>query len=182
VTTDYADLADGEPSAAEARRMLRQQLATWLADGKREFSPRDLHPLLERIGRGRSWFYNARDELIAAGAIAEGSEPGTYAILAPDAPDAPAAPRFRITAITFDDREQLEAVTALAGGPCLDFIASAAPAVAGGGSTVTLARAGLLALYQAAGQIPGTDPRHAGSLPVWESLNWVYCSLIDGDD
>jgi hypothetical protein len=94
-----------------------------------------------------------------------------------------APPLFRITAITFDDSEAVQAVTALADGACLDFIRAESPlAPASGGrpATVTLPVAELLRLYGTAGEITGLDPRHAGSIPVWDSLNWVYCSLIDG--
>jgi hypothetical protein len=73
--------AEADVTAAEARAMLDAQLDAWLRDGKDEFAPKDLYPLLERLGRGRRWFYHARDDLEAAGVIAEAGDIGVYHIL-----------------------------------------------------------------------------------------------------
>jgi hypothetical protein len=77
---DEGDEEGGEITAADARRMLCQQLEAWVQQGKREFTPRDLYPLLDRLGRGRRWFYHARDDLKELGVIADGDEVGSYDI------------------------------------------------------------------------------------------------------
>jgi hypothetical protein len=91
-------------------------------------------------------------------------------------------PLFRVTAILFDFREQVEAVTALAGGPCLSFIRAEAPGIQvpdGTAVLVTLPIDEAMRVLRAAGQVTSLDPRYDGSHPVWTSLNWVYCSLLD---
>jgi hypothetical protein len=93
-------------------------------------------------------------------------------------------PLFRVTAISFDFREEVEAVTALAGGPCLSFIRAEAPGIQvpdGAAVLVTLPIDDVMHVFHAAGQVTGPDPRYDGSHPVWTSLNWVYCSLLDSD-
>jgi hypothetical protein len=71
----------GEVTAANAKRMLCEQLDKWLTSGKTEFSPRDLYPLINKLGRGRRWFYHLRDDLRDEGVIADGDDVGSYEII-----------------------------------------------------------------------------------------------------
>jgi hypothetical protein len=93
-------------------------------------------------------------------------------------------PLFRVTAISFDVREQVEAVTALVGGPCLSFIRAEAPGVQvpdGPAVLVTLPVADVMRVRDAVGRGALLDSRRVGSFPVWSSLSWVYYCLLAED-
>jgi len=53
----------------EARRALRDQIATWTRSGRETFAVRDLRPLLDRIGRSRQWAQKEIRALIDSGLI-----------------------------------------------------------------------------------------------------------------
>jgi FtsK/SpoIIIE family len=66
----------------QARAELVRQLDTWAREGRATFKPADLRVVWLRVqGDGRRWFYRQRDELLAAGVIAESEDFGTYTLL-----------------------------------------------------------------------------------------------------
>lgn len=78
---DDEDEEGGKASPEAAKKALYDQLQQWLDDGKTSFAPKDLYGLLDRLHRGRRWFYHVRDELLDAGVIAEGDDIGEYDIV-----------------------------------------------------------------------------------------------------
>jgi hypothetical protein len=98
---------------------------------------------------------------------------------------------FRIFQIDLDDRERVFAVHAFLDPATLSVTRGMAGEhmypgdVAGVGqrhAQVRFPRDVLLELYRATGRIRGDDPRYPITHPVYESLNRVYCALIDGED
>lgn len=73
---------------------LHNQLDAWVRAGRSEFRPQDLRDIWLRVkGDGRRWFYRQRDDLVAAGVIAEADDFGVYLLLRSpfDSPNANAA-------------------------------------------------------------------------------------------
>lgn len=72
---------DPPVTAEDARRALRDQIIQWAAQGKASFATRDVRPLLDRIGRARSWAQGQYKSLKAEGLIGDYDEnSGTYPI------------------------------------------------------------------------------------------------------
>ena len=95
---------------------------------------------------------------------------------------------FRIIRIDFDGDESVESVTAVASGAALTLIREVTgtePAwevLSESEMLVTLPAADVLDLYRDINpRTVGTDPAHEHASAIWNSLNWVYCSLINGD-
>ena len=98
----------------------------------------------------------------------------------------PAKPWFRVSRIDFDGEERVSAVHAICDPATLDVIRAVTFGgmdVAGAGvfhAELRLPVATALELYRTTGQVRGDEPRYPHTHVVNESLNWVYCSLIDG--
>ena len=93
---------------------------------------------------------------------------------------------FSVTRIEFDDDETILEVTATATGAALTLIREVIGEVrwevaAEREMAVFLPVADMLWLYRDISErTRGTDPAYEQAHAIWESLNWVYCSLIDG--
>jgi hypothetical protein len=95
--------------------------------------------------------------------------------------------QFRITNIRFDDDEEVTELTAVVRDDAFGVIAGIIEDV----NTVNTARCDTemtvvlpvkdaMTLYRECGSMNGLDPRHEqGGHQIWDSLNWVYCSLMD---
>ena len=88
---------------------------------------------------------------------------------------------FRIASVTFDRDDRVAGATAVADGACLEFALSAAPGLRVAGdspATLTMARADILRLRRAVGEVTGTGPWQAAGGPVRDSLY----GLTEGED
>ena len=56
-------VSDKRLSELEAKRKLRQQILSWTERGMTAFSMRDLEQLQVSVGKGRTWYYSAMNEL-----------------------------------------------------------------------------------------------------------------------
>lgn len=92
---------------------------------------------------------------------------------------------FRIIRIDFDDNERVESARAFTDS---ETVLTISRMILGGmdvlvngpgGVIVQLPVATMTELYQATGKIYGNDPVYKFTHPVWESLSWVHCSLMD---
>jgi len=91
-------------------------------------------------------------------------------------------PHFRITAVTFDDQENVSTVTAIASGDCVDVILTVIPRVEiteGSPAKVTMPLTDLLELHRAAGSVSDDDdPRFEGSRLICNSLRKIVDGLV----
>jgi hypothetical protein len=63
----------------QARTEFTRQLTTWQAQGRAEFAPRDLRPLMEHTGMGRAWIQaRLKAETEASNGLIERDGDGTY--------------------------------------------------------------------------------------------------------
>jgi hypothetical protein len=91
-------------------------------------------------------------------------------------------PLFRLKAITFDERENVETVVAVAAGACLDFVQAEAPGAKitdTSPAEVTLQVGEVMSLHRAAGSLTGNDRRYEGGSPVYDAMCHVIYSLIE---
>lgn len=86
---------------------------------------------------------------------------------------------FRVTSVSFDEDEEVTTVTAIAGGPSLDFIRAHAPNVPIDGDVVMLSVVDVLQLHGVAGKKAPVDAEYAGSSPLYDSLCMVIYGLIE---
>lgn len=103
-------------------------------------------------------------------------------------PARPDGPWFRVFQIDLDEKEHVSAVHAICDPATLDVIRAMTRGgmdIAGCGQVHAELRLPVetaLELYWATGKVRGDEPRHVHTDPVNESLNWVYCSLMDEVD
>lgn len=65
----------------EAFTELLAQLAAWADEGREEFAPKDLRPLMDRTGYGRAWIQKQLKRLVEDDDVLDHGDPGTYVIL-----------------------------------------------------------------------------------------------------
>ncbi|MCU1656141.1 MAG: hypothetical protein JWO57_797 [Pseudonocardiales bacterium] len=95
--------------------------------------------------------------------------------------------QFRITNIRFDDEEEVAELTAVVRDDAYTVITGIVGEVntlnatrGGTEMTIALPADNAMRLYGECGQMTGLDPRREqGGHEIWDSLNWVYCSLMD---
>jgi hypothetical protein len=93
----------------------------------------------------------------------------------------------RVTNICFDEEEEVAELTAVVRDDAYEVVTGILGDVntvdtSRGGTemTITLPVGDAMRLYDECGKMTGLDPRYKqGSHEIWESLNWVYCGLID---
>lgn len=66
---------------SEAFAELLAQLAAWAEDGREDFAPKDLRPLMDRTGYGRAWIQKQLKRLVEDDDVLDHGEVGTYVIL-----------------------------------------------------------------------------------------------------
>lgn len=102
----------------------------------------------------------------------------------------PDGPWFRVTQIDFDTDEEVSFVHAVCDPATLAVVrelVAVAPADVTSGprpedpAGVRFPVDTAMELYRITGKVPCGEPRYAYTGPVNESLNWVYCSLVDGE-
>jgi len=65
----------------EAFAELLAQLAVWADEGREEFAPKDLRPLMDRTGYGRAWIQKQLKRLVEDDDVLDHGDRGTYVIL-----------------------------------------------------------------------------------------------------
>lgn len=93
-------------------------------------------------------------------------------------------PAFRLTSIALDENEDVSAVIAAASPSTLGVIRELIgdvswSVVSETESAVTLPVADMRRLFRACGKLPGTDPRHEHTYPVYDSLSHVIYGLME---
>ena len=97
-------------------------------------------------------------------------------------------PWFRVFRIDFGPGEEVTAVHAICDPATMDVIRAVTRGgmdVAGVGrfhAEMRLPAGTALELYQVTGKVRGDEPRYPHTHVVNESLNWVYCSLIEDSE
>lgn len=76
----FAERAEKMPPG-EAFAELLAQLAVWADEGREEFAPRDLRPIMDRTGYGRAWIQKQLKRLTEEEDILDHGDRGTYLII-----------------------------------------------------------------------------------------------------
>lgn len=94
--------------------------------------------------------------------------------------------RFRITSIALDEDEEVSGITAVVRDDTHQVITGMVGAVdtsnvtrGGTEMTITMPVAQMSGLLRQCGKTTGEDPRAEHTHEIYDSLNWLFCSLMD---